>query len=142
MFEHIYRHHRRYRITEGAEEIQMRRVAGYMFGYMKQKAPKGVSIDPQPERTLKIEEFALERIQSLHENEVELNLSDSGVHPYDLRTLLGAEERESLLDIELGYGHTHGSPVLREAIAGLYANRTADEVIVTTGGIEANFRSS
>ena len=41
-FEHIYRHHRRYRITEGSEEIQMRRVAGYMFGYMKQRAPKGV----------------------------------------------------------------------------------------------------
>jgi len=44
-FEHIYRHHRRYRITEGAEEIQMRRVAGYMFGYMKQRAPKGVKED-------------------------------------------------------------------------------------------------
>ena len=42
-FEHIYRHHRRYRITEGAEEIQMRRVAGYMFGYMSQQAPKGVA---------------------------------------------------------------------------------------------------
>lgn len=42
-FEHIYRHHRRYRITEGAEEIQMRRAAGYMFGYMKQRAPKGVT---------------------------------------------------------------------------------------------------
>jgi acyl-CoA dehydrogenase len=42
-FEHIYRHHRRYRITEGAEEIQMRRVAGYMFGFMDQRAPKGVS---------------------------------------------------------------------------------------------------
>jgi len=41
-FEHIYRHHRRYRITEGAEEIQMRRIAGYMFGFMKQRAPKGV----------------------------------------------------------------------------------------------------
>ncbi len=41
-FEHIYRHHRRYRITEGAEEIQMRRVAGYMFGFMKQRAPKGI----------------------------------------------------------------------------------------------------
>jgi alkylation response protein AidB-like acyl-CoA dehydrogenase len=41
-FEHIYRHHRRYRITEGAEEIQMRRVAGYLFGFMKQRAPKGV----------------------------------------------------------------------------------------------------
>jgi len=44
-FEHIYRHHRRYRITEGAEEIQMRRVAGYLFGFMKQRAPKGVSED-------------------------------------------------------------------------------------------------
>ena len=43
-FEHIYRHHRRYRITEGSEEIQMRRVAGYMFGYMKQRAPKGVKV--------------------------------------------------------------------------------------------------
>ncbi|MEZ5374968.1 MAG: acyl-CoA dehydrogenase family protein [Acidimicrobiales bacterium] len=41
-FEHIYRHHRRYRITEGADEIQMRRVAGYMFGFMHQSAPKGV----------------------------------------------------------------------------------------------------
>jgi len=42
-FEHIYRHHRRYRITEGSEEIQMRRVAGYMFGFMEQRAPKGVT---------------------------------------------------------------------------------------------------
>jgi len=33
-FEHIYRHHRRYRITEGSEEIQMRKVAGFLFGYM------------------------------------------------------------------------------------------------------------
>jgi acyl-CoA dehydrogenase len=41
-FEHIYRHHRRYRITEGSEEIQIRRVAGYMFGFMRQQAPKGV----------------------------------------------------------------------------------------------------
>ncbi|TNE59794.1 MAG: acyl-CoA dehydrogenase family protein [Alphaproteobacteria bacterium] len=34
-FEHIYRHHRRYRITEGAEEIQMRKIGGHMFGYIK-----------------------------------------------------------------------------------------------------------
>ena len=32
-FEHIYRHHRRYRITEGAEEIQMRKVAQHLFGF-------------------------------------------------------------------------------------------------------------
>ena len=40
-FEHIYRHHRRYRITEGSEEIQMRRVAGYLFGFMKPAGAEG-----------------------------------------------------------------------------------------------------
>ncbi|MDO8840661.1 MAG: acyl-CoA dehydrogenase family protein [Parvibaculum sp.] len=33
-FEHIYRHHRRYRITEGSEEIQMRKVGGHLFGFI------------------------------------------------------------------------------------------------------------
>lgn len=32
-FEHIWRHFRRYRITEGSEEVQMRKVAAYLFGY-------------------------------------------------------------------------------------------------------------
>jgi len=39
-FEHIYRHHRRYRITEGSEEIQMRNVAGHMFGFIGKNKPK------------------------------------------------------------------------------------------------------
>ncbi|OQE80975.1 hypothetical protein PENNAL_c0042G05261 [Penicillium nalgiovense] len=46
-FEHIYRHFRRYRITEGAEEIQMRKIGAYIFGFagpkkkeMKHKNPK------------------------------------------------------------------------------------------------------
>ncbi|MGH8999108.1 MAG: acyl-CoA dehydrogenase, partial [Acidimicrobiia bacterium] len=34
-FEHIYRHHRRYRITEGSEEIQIRTVAGHLFGFIR-----------------------------------------------------------------------------------------------------------
>jgi acyl-CoA dehydrogenase len=41
-FEHIYRHHRRYRITEGSEEIQMRKVAAYLFGYM---GPRRAAMD-------------------------------------------------------------------------------------------------
>ncbi|MGA9858178.1 MAG: acyl-CoA dehydrogenase family protein [Solirubrobacteraceae bacterium] len=32
-FEYIYRHHRRYRITEGSDELQLRRIAGRLFGY-------------------------------------------------------------------------------------------------------------
>ena len=40
-FEHIYRHHRRYRITEGSEEVQMRRVAQYLFGFSGKRASAG-----------------------------------------------------------------------------------------------------
>lgn len=47
-FEHIYRHHRRYRITEGAEEVQMRRVAGYLFGFMDRAVVKGVGSTDAP----------------------------------------------------------------------------------------------
>lgn len=32
-FEHIYRHHRRYKITEGSEEVQKRRIAKGLFGF-------------------------------------------------------------------------------------------------------------
>ncbi len=39
-FEHIYRHHRRYRITEGSEQIQMRNVAGHLFGFLGSNHPK------------------------------------------------------------------------------------------------------
>jgi acyl-CoA dehydrogenase len=41
-FEHIYRHHRRYRITEGSEEIQMRKVGAYLFGFI---GPKKGTLD-------------------------------------------------------------------------------------------------
>ena len=41
-FEHIYRHHRRYRITEGSEEIQMRKIAAFLFGFIgPRKVRKG-----------------------------------------------------------------------------------------------------
>ncbi|MGH7778733.1 MAG: acyl-CoA dehydrogenase family protein [Candidatus Binataceae bacterium] len=40
-FEHIYRHHRRYRITEGSEEIQIRRVAQILFGFGHRAEAKG-----------------------------------------------------------------------------------------------------
>lgn len=41
-FEHIWRHHRRYRITEGSEEIQMRKIAAYLFGLGSRDA-RGIS---------------------------------------------------------------------------------------------------
>jgi alkylation response protein AidB-like acyl-CoA dehydrogenase len=39
-FEHIYRRHRRYRITEGSEEVEMRKVAFSIFDLAKlEKSP-------------------------------------------------------------------------------------------------------
>lgn len=45
-FEHIYRHHRRYRITEGAEEIQMRKVGAYLFGYIGPRREEMAALTP------------------------------------------------------------------------------------------------
>jgi alkylation response protein AidB-like acyl-CoA dehydrogenase len=47
-FEHIYRHHRRYRITEGSEEIQIRNVAGYLFGFMGANRASAAGSPPNP----------------------------------------------------------------------------------------------
>lgn len=88
---------------------------------------------------MQIEEFTLERIQSLYENVVPLNLSDSGVHPMTIRDLLNADDIEELLQLELGYGWTNGEVSLRSTIAGLYKDRGPDDVIVTNGSAEANF---
>jgi aspartate/methionine/tyrosine aminotransferase len=88
---------------------------------------------------MKLNEFALERIQSLYENTVEYNLSDSGVHPYTLSELLSEAQIEEMLHLELGYGWTNGRPELRQTIANLYDNRGPEQVIVTNGSAEANF---
>lgn len=84
-------------------------------------------------------EFGLERIQSLYENTVEFNLSDSGVHPYSLREFLNADQLEAMLDLEIGYGWTNGTPELRTSVANLYKDRSEDEVMITNGSAEANF---
>jgi alkylation response protein AidB-like acyl-CoA dehydrogenase len=46
-FEYIYRHHRRYRITEGSDELQLRRIAGRLFGFAR-SAPAGDGQPPAP----------------------------------------------------------------------------------------------
>ena len=43
-------------------------------------------------------EFVMERFQSLYENEVDFNLSDSGVHPLTIGDLLNEEEIQHFFD--------------------------------------------
>jgi aspartate/methionine/tyrosine aminotransferase len=88
---------------------------------------------------MKIEEFQLERLQSIWENRVRYNLTESGIHPYTLRELLTAEEIDALLDVRQGYGWTNGKPELREAIRVRYPGAGPEGVLVTNGSAEANF---
>ncbi len=87
--------------------------------------------------------FVMERWMSKFEQEVDYNLSESGVHPLLLSELLedepGAVER--LLATELNYAHANGIPELRENIAALYTDAGPDNVLVTTGAIEANYNA-
>jgi aspartate/methionine/tyrosine aminotransferase len=86
-----------------------------------------------------IETFLLERNQSEFENEVEINLTESGVHPLTVRGLLDDAELREFLALPISYGHTEGTPALRRAIASWYPGATADNVLATTGASEANF---
>jgi len=87
---------------------------------------------------MEFETFLLERNQSLYENQVEINLTESGVHPFSLREFLEPDELQALLDLPLGYGHTEGTPELRDAIASWHPGASAENVLVTTGASEAN----
>jgi aspartate/methionine/tyrosine aminotransferase len=91
---------------------------------------------------MKIETFDLERVQSLWENRVKYNLTESGIHPYTLDELFTHEEIEKLHSVRLGYGQTNGSIALREAVGRLYRGLDLDNVLITTGSAESNFIAS
>lgn len=88
---------------------------------------------------MKLEQFAMERMQSTWENLVEFNLSESGVYPLTPRQLLDPDGGDAVLDQPLVYTQSNGTTALRALIAGLYPGSTVDHVEVTNGGSEANY---
>ena len=89
---------------------------------------------------MKLEQFAMERMQSTYENLVEFNLSESGVRPLTPRELIGDPAGlDGLLDQPLVYSQSNGTIELRQAIASMYPGAGIDHVEVTNGGSEANF---
>ena len=75
---------------------------------------------------MKLETFALERFQSIWENRVAWNVSESGVHPLRVSELVNTPaHHDALLEQELGYPQTNGTVELREAIAGDVSRRDA-----------------
>src|SRR5919199_3380820 len=83
-----------------------------------------------------------------HELHVTYDIAESGIHPLRLADLLAWEGAadgqaqatlEALLELRLGYSEARGTAALRSAIAATYAGCEADNVLVTTGAIEANY---
>ncbi len=80
------------------------------------------------------------------ETRTPFDIAESGIFPMSVRELLAfepAEERERmlerLLDLRLGYSEAPGTHELRSAIAATYRDTRPEEILVTTGAIEANF---
>ncbi|PYH91837.1 PLP-dependent transferase [Aspergillus ellipticus CBS 707.79] len=102
-----------------------------------------------------ISEFAVERWMDLHENTATHNLAETCCASISLSGLLSLSSPDSkvddLLDLsqKQGYGAIRGSDALRTNIANLYAANpdnteetnpiTKDNILVTSGGIQANF---
>jgi aspartate/methionine/tyrosine aminotransferase len=95
---------------------------------------------------VKIETFALERWMTAWEMKVEYDIAESGIYPMTMNDLLGllrADERDDalarLLDIRLGYSEAPGSLELRSLLAATYKDTGPENILITTGAIEANF---
>lgn len=95
---------------------------------------------------MKLEPFALERWMTTWETEVEYDIAESGVYPMSTVELLNmlpesdrADAEETLLNLRLIYSEARGTRLLRSAIADTYEAVGPDDILVTTGAIEANF---
>jgi aspartate/methionine/tyrosine aminotransferase len=83
---------------------------------------------------------------SAWEMKVEFDIAESGIYPMttrEINDLLPVHEREAaldeVLDLRLGYTEARGTEALRGLIAGTYRDSTAEDILVTTGAIEANY---
>ncbi len=95
---------------------------------------------------MKLEPFALERWMTTWETVVQFDIAESGMYPLTTRELLDllpaealASTLDEILDLRLGYTEARGTAALRSELAKTYDRVSPDEILVTTGTIEANF---
>lgn len=95
---------------------------------------------------MKIETFELERWMTKWELQVTHDITESGISPLSITQLLELAElddsagviREAMAAPQL-YSEARGTEALRTAISNTYRSLAADDILVTTGAIEANF---
>ncbi|MEM2134831.1 MAG: aminotransferase class I/II-fold pyridoxal phosphate-dependent enzyme [Candidatus Jordarchaeaceae archaeon] len=86
----------------------------------------------------KLEPFGIERWFTKYELNVEINIAESGIQPFTLSEIL-AMAGEDFSETKLGYIESGGSRELRELVSLTYREKDWENVLVTTGGLEANF---
>lgn len=93
---------------------------------------------------MRIEPFGVEEWMNTYEMKAEYNIAETCVESLTVEELLnlsgdpGSAYRE-ICNIKLTYGEIPGSVELRRAIASLYESMTEDNILITQGGIGANF---
>jgi len=94
---------------------------------------------------MEIEPFGVEQWMNRWETECELNLAETCVDSLTVAELLrlcdaewDGRLRQDITGMRLSYGAIRGSVALRSAVARLYGQQTADNVLITHGTIGAN----
>jgi aspartate/methionine/tyrosine aminotransferase len=95
---------------------------------------------------MNIERFELERWMTTWELDVDFDIAESGILPLSLSELyeligdeLSSDLQSKILKTPLGYSEARGTLELRSILANTYERATAEDILVTTGAIEANF---
>ncbi|HKM39764.1 MAG TPA: aminotransferase class I/II-fold pyridoxal phosphate-dependent enzyme [bacterium] len=85
--------------------------------------------------------FLVERWLNTHEQSARYNLAETDAKPFTVQELLQQANADTtkLLDLHISYNPTLGSAPLRDLIASFYPGTTADNVLITTGAMEADF---
>jgi aspartate/methionine/tyrosine aminotransferase len=103
-------------------------------------------VQPGGRYRVKVETFTLERWMSTWETVAKFDIAESGILPLTTRELLDflppddrRDVEDQLLDLRLGYNEARGTARLRADLAATYEGVNPDQILVTTGAIEANY---
>jgi len=93
---------------------------------------------------MKIKDFQVERWLDTYETRAQYELAETDAKPFTIEELNQLNPQEDLLQklskMKIGYNPTTGSDALRNKIANLYgSDTTSNNILVTTGAIEADF---
>jgi aspartate/methionine/tyrosine aminotransferase len=89
---------------------------------------------------MKMEVFAMERMQSTWENIVDYDMSESGIRAVSMNELIELGlDLTAVLETPLGYSQSNGTLELRELLTKIYPGASIDNIEVTNGTSEANY---